>query len=45
MQHVSLYDVSVESAARMDTTKLSVLAASASDVPLIVASESPDGFN
>jgi len=41
MQHVSLYDVTVESAARIDTTSLSVLAASASDAPLIVASESP----
>jgi len=41
MQHVSLYDVSVENAARVDTANLSVLAASASGVPLIVASESP----
>ena len=41
MQHVSLYDVSVESAARVDTKDLSVLAASASGTPLILASESP----
>jgi Aerotolerance regulator N-terminal len=41
MQHVSLYDVTVDNAARIDTTNLSVLAASASDAPLIVASESP----
>ena len=41
MQHVSLYDVSVESAARLDTASLSVLAASAAGTPLIVASESP----
>jgi hypothetical protein len=41
MQHVSLYDVSVENAARFDTRDLSILAASASGTPLIVASESP----
>lgn len=41
MQHVSLYDVTIENAARIDTKNLSVLAASASDTPLIVASESP----
>jgi hypothetical protein len=41
MQHVSLYDVSVENAARLDTANLQVLAASASGTPLIVASESP----
>jgi Aerotolerance regulator N-terminal len=41
MQHVSLYDVSVENAARMDTANLSVLAASAAGTPMIVASESP----
>jgi hypothetical protein len=41
MQHVSLYDVSVENAARMDTANLQVLAASGSGTPLIVASESP----
>jgi Aerotolerance regulator N-terminal len=41
MRHVSLYDVSVESSARIDTTNLSVLAASASAAPLIVASEQP----
>jgi hypothetical protein len=41
MQHVSLYDVSVESAARVDTANLSVLAASATGTPLIVASETP----
>ena len=41
MQHVSLYDVSVESAARLDADKLSVLAASGAGTPLIVASETP----
>jgi len=41
MQHVSLFDVSVESAARLDTANLSVLAASAAGTPLIVASEAP----
>lgn len=41
MQHVSLYDVTVENAARIDTSNLSVLAASGNDTPLIVASESP----
>ena len=38
MQHVSLYDVSVESAARIDAANLTVLAASAANTPLIVAS-------
>ena len=41
MQHVSLYDVSVENAARVDTKDLSILAASASGTPLILASENP----
>jgi len=41
MQHVSLYDVTVENAARLDTANLSVLAASGSGTPLIVASETP----
>lgn len=41
MRHVSLYDVSVDSAARLDTADLQVLAASANGTPLIVASESP----
>jgi hypothetical protein len=41
MQHVSLYDVSIENAGRIDPTGLAVLAAYRNDVPLIVASESP----
>jgi len=41
MRHVSLYDVSIESSARIDTANLSVLAASSSSAPLIVASEQP----
>jgi hypothetical protein len=41
MQHVSLFDVSVESAANIDTTNLLVLGASGNSTPLIVASEQP----
>ena len=41
MQHVSLYDVSIERASRINTGNLDVLAASAGNVPLIVASEHP----
>ena len=41
MRHVVLNDVSVESAARIDPSNLIVLAASASNMPLIVASERP----
>lgn len=41
MQHVSLYDVSIERAARINPSNLNVLAASAGGVPLIVASERP----
>jgi hypothetical protein len=41
MQHVSLFDVSVDSAAHIDTASLIVLGASANDTPLIVASEQP----
>lgn len=41
MRHVSLYDVSIENAARIDTANLSVLAASSNAMPLIVASERP----
>lgn len=41
MQHVSLYDVSIENATRIDAADVAVLAAYRADVPLIVASESP----
>jgi aerotolerance regulator-like protein len=41
MQHVSLYDVKVDSAARIGAKSLIVLAASSADTPLIVASEQP----
>src|SRR5262249_8485800 len=41
MRHVSLYDVRVDSAARIEPANLTVLAASAGDAPLIVASERP----
>jgi hypothetical protein len=41
MQHVSLYDVTVESAARIDASDLSVLAAARGKEPLIVASDRP----
>jgi len=41
MKHVLLNDVSVEAATRIDPANLTVLAKSASDVPLIVASERP----
>ena len=37
LQHVSLYDVTIASSARVDTTDLSVLAGSAGNAPLIVA--------
>jgi len=39
LQHVSLYDVTIASSARIDTTSLSVLAASAGNAPLIVSHE------
>lgn len=39
LRHVSLYDVTIASSARIDTTNLSVLAASAGSAPLIVANE------
>jgi aerotolerance regulator-like protein len=41
MRHVSLFDVKVDSAARIGSSKLTVLAASAADTPLIIASERP----
>jgi hypothetical protein len=41
MRHVSLFDVKVDNAARIGSSKLTVLAASASDTPLIVASDRP----
>jgi hypothetical protein len=41
MQHVSLYDVSIERAARVDAGEATVLAAYRPDAPLILASESP----
>jgi hypothetical protein len=41
MKHVVLNDVTVDSAARIDPANLTVLAASAADTPLIVASERP----
>jgi hypothetical protein len=41
MRHVSLYDVSIGTSTRIDTANLSVLAASATNAPLIVASERP----
>jgi len=41
MSHVVLNDVAVESAVRVDPTNLIVLAASAANMPLIVASERP----
>jgi hypothetical protein len=43
MQHVSLYDVSIDSAAQIDATgsNVAILGAYQSDSPLIVASENP----
>jgi hypothetical protein len=41
MRHVSLYDVKLDNAARIGSSKLTVLAASGADTPLIVASERP----
>lgn len=41
MQHVSLFDVSVDTAAHVDASDLIVLGASANNTPLIVASEHP----
>jgi hypothetical protein len=41
MQHVSLYDVSIDSAARLDAAGVTVLAEYKADSPLIVASENP----
>lgn len=41
MQHVSLYDVTVGSATRIDAANLSVLAAARGNEPLIVASDKP----
>jgi hypothetical protein len=41
MQHVSLYDVSIDNAASINTDGQIVLAAAGSGAPLIVASESP----
>jgi hypothetical protein len=41
MKHVSLYDVSIESAAKIDPAKLTVLASSGGRAPLILASEHP----
>jgi hypothetical protein len=43
MQHVSLYDISIDSAARIDATaaNVAVLGAYKADSPLIVASENP----
>jgi len=41
MQHVSLYDVSIENASRIDSSNLTVLASSGNGTPLIVASEQP----
>jgi hypothetical protein len=41
MQHVSLFDVSVEAASRIDASNLSVLAGSRNSLPLIVASDRP----
>ena len=41
MQHVSLYDISIESAAKIDRGNLTVLGESANGTPLILASERP----
>jgi hypothetical protein len=41
MQHVSLYDVSIDKAVRVDASNLAVLAAYRTDLPLIIASENP----
>ena len=41
MKHVVLNDVTVERAARIDPANLTILAASAANIPLIVASERP----
>jgi hypothetical protein len=41
MAHVSLHDVSIENAASVDTTGVHVLAGYSTNVPLIIASESP----
>jgi hypothetical protein len=41
MRHVSLFDVSIESAARVDPANLTALASSGSGTPLILASEHP----
>jgi hypothetical protein len=41
MQHVSLFDVSVDRAARIDAKELTVLAATGNGTPLIVASDRP----
>jgi len=41
MRHVSLYDVSIESAAKIDPANLISLASSGSGTPLILASEHP----
>jgi hypothetical protein len=41
LQQVSLHDVSVENATRIDPSNLSVLAAASGNMPLIVASERP----
>lgn len=41
MRHVSLHDVTIDSAARINASSLSVLAMARGDTPLIVASERP----
>jgi len=41
MQHVSLYDISIESAAKIETGNLTALATSGSGTPLILASDHP----
>lgn len=41
MRHVSLYDVSIQSAGKIDASNLITLASSGSGTPLVVASEQP----
>ena len=41
LRHVSLYDISIESAAKIDPANLTALASSGSGTPLILASEHP----
>jgi hypothetical protein len=41
MRQVSLHDVTIDTAARIDASNLSILAAAAGNTPLIVASERP----